>query len=116
MNPHRFVSLLLLIPVCIATLCATALADDWKPIEPEQLASKTPTVDKDADAEGLFWEVRVSDSDDGYRYTRTLWHYIRIKIFTDRGVESQSKVDLYMFPSVRISDIAARTIKSDGKI
>jgi hypothetical protein len=113
---HRLVRPLLFTPLCIAALCAAALADDWKPVETEQLSSKTPSVEKDADAEGLFWEVRVSDSDDGYRYTRTLWHYIRIKIFTDRGVESQSKVDLYMLPSVRISDIAARTIKPDGKI
>ncbi len=28
---------------------------DWKPIDPAELALKTPTVEKDADAEALFW-------------------------------------------------------------
>ncbi|HWX39669.1 MAG TPA: DUF3857 domain-containing protein [Blastocatellia bacterium] len=116
MNPHRLVRLLLFTPMCIAALCAAALADDWKPIEPEQLSSKTPAVEKDADAEALFWEVRVMDEYTGNEPRTVLSHYIRIKIFTDRGRESESKIDILYRRSTRISDIAARTIKPDGTI
>ena len=45
-----------------------------------------------------------------------LRHYIRIKIFTDRGREAQSKIDIPYLKDQEISDIAARTIKSDGTI
>jgi hypothetical protein len=38
-----------------------AVALEWKPVEPADLASKTPRVEKDADAEALFWEVWVMD-------------------------------------------------------
>jgi transglutaminase-like putative cysteine protease len=90
---------------------------DWKPIEPAQLSMTAPAVEKDADAEALFWEVRVDyDADEGM----TLNHYVRIKIFNDRGREAQSKIDI-LAPKVRgletvIKDVAARTIKPDGSI
>src|SRR5215469_3658997 len=116
MSAQRFLSVLLLAPLCLVAMSAAAMADDWKPIEPEQLASKTPAVDKDADAEAIFWEVRVMDEYDGTIPRTVLWHYIRIKIFTDRGKESQSKIDINYLRSTRISDIAARTIKPDGTI
>ena len=90
---------------------------DWKPLDPSHLALAAPVVEKDADAEALFWEVRVDyDADAGM----TLNHYVRIKIFNDRGRESQSKIDI-LAPKVRgfqtdIKDIAARTVKPDGSI
>jgi hypothetical protein len=46
----------------------------------------------------------------------SLKHYIRIKVFTERGKESQSRVDLPFLGSARIKDIAARVIKPDGSI
>src|SRR5215510_1015364 len=107
--------------VCLLTLVAptttTAAGDDWKPIDPAELALKTPTVEKDADAEGLFWEVRIDDNPDGNLIFN---HYLRVKVFTDRGRESQSKIDLpfgnLFGGQVKIQDIAARTIKPDGSI
>lgn len=108
--------LLLLVAVCFA-LCAfvQALAggDDWHPIDPAHLAAKVPVVEKDADAEALFWEVRVDDS---RPEELVLKNYIRIKVFTERGKESQSKVDLPYLGSTRVRDIAARVIKPDGTI
>lgn len=94
-----------------------AFGDDWKPIEPAQLALKSATVEKDADAEALFWEVRIDDNPEGDLIFN---HYIRVKVFTDRGRESQSKIDL-PFGNIyggqtKIKDIAARTIKPDGSI
>ena len=94
-----------------------AFGDDWKPIEPAALALKNATVEKDADAEALFWEVRIDDSPDGDLIFN---HYIRVKVFTERGRESQSKIDIpygkLYGGEVQIKDIAARTIKSDGSI
>src|SRR5215210_4809394 len=94
-----------------------AAGDDWKPIDPTQLALKSSTVEKDADAEGLFWEVRIDDNPEG---DLIFTHYLRVKVFTERGRESQSKIDLpfgKLFGSnIKIKDIAARTIKPDGTI
>ena len=87
--------------------------DEWRAIDPAELALKAPTVEKDADAEALFWEVRLDDSQPE---EFSLKHYLRIKIFTERGKESQSKVDLPYLGSTRIKDIAARVIKPDGSI
>jgi hypothetical protein len=91
--------------------------DDWKAVDPGELALKAPTVEKDADAEALFWEVRIDDNPEGDLIFN---HYIRIKVFTERGRESQSKIDIEFgnlgSGEVKIRDIAARTVKADGTI
>ena len=109
--------------LCLALLCLTAvanqqpaLASDWKPVDPAELALKAPKVEKDADAEALFWEVRVADEVDAGTPRTVLNHYVRIKIFTERGRETQSKIDIPFLSSWSIKDIAARTIKPDGSI
>ncbi len=109
---------LLLALICFFFLSASALAvgDDWRPIDPADLALKTPVVEKDADAEALFWEVRVADEIQTGSARKVLNHYIRIKIFTERGRESQSRIDIPYLGGVSIKDIAARTIKPDGSI
>jgi hypothetical protein len=48
-------------------------------------------------------------------------HYLRVKVFTERGRESQSKIDIFYGQinsrnNIKISDIAGRTIKPDGSI
>jgi hypothetical protein len=100
----------------VCALSAHAAYDDWKPIDPAELALKGPTVEKDADAEALFWEVRIDDDPNGDLIFN---HYIRIKVFTDRGREAQSKIDIQFGNfggETKIKDIAARTIKGDGTI
>jgi hypothetical protein len=87
--------------------------NDWKPIEPAELALKAGIVDKDADAEALFWEVKVDDGDPG---ELVFSHYLRIKIFNERGKDGQSKVDIPFFNGTRIRDLAARTVKADGTV
>jgi Domain of Unknown Function with PDB structure (DUF3857) len=93
--------------------CRPAAAEDWRPINPEDLASKTAVVEKDADAEALFWEVRL---DDAQTEKTVLRHYLRMKIFTARGAESQTRIDLPYFNGVRIADIQARTTRADGSV
>ena len=103
--------------VLVAPVPVAAAGDDWKPIDPGELALKNPLVEKDADAEALFWEVKIDDNPDGDLIFN---HYLRVKVFTDRGRESQSKIDLpygnLYGGQVKIQDIAARTIKADGSI
>lgn len=109
--------------LCLAVLCTSALTpgpalagNDWKPIDPAELGLKAPKVEKDTDAEALFWEVRVEDEVEGDTPRTVLKHYVRIKIFTERGRETQSKVDIPFLSNWSIRDIAARTIKPDGSI
>ena len=103
--------------LAVSAAPALAVSDDWKPIDPAHLALKSATVEKEADAEAIFWEVRIDDNPDGDLIFN---HYIRVKVFTDRGRESQSKVDLIygkIFRNeIKVNDIAARTIKPDGSI
>jgi hypothetical protein len=78
-------------PFSIVVLCllagaaAPVLAEDWKPVDPAHLSMKAPTVEKDADAEVIFWEVRVSDERDGDDIHTVERHYLRIKVFTERA-------------------------------
>jgi transglutaminase-like putative cysteine protease len=103
--------------VCLAPISALPAFEDLKPVDPAELSLKSSTVEKEADAEGLFWEVRIDDHPDG---DLIFSHYIRVKVFTDRGRESQSRIDLEygkMYGTeTKIQDIAARTIKPDGSI
>ncbi len=84
---------------------------NWRDISPAELAMKTPQVEPDADAEAIFWEVRVDDSADN---ELALKNYVRVKIFTERGREKYSKFDIPFTRGVKIKDIAARVIKADG--
>jgi hypothetical protein len=98
-------------------LAGVAGAVNWKPVDPAELALKEPKIDPTADAEALFWEVWVTDQLQGGSLPQTVFtHYVRVKIFTERGIESQSTVDLSSVARVRISDLKGRTIKSDGSI
>jgi len=96
------------------TISQLALAgDEWRAVDPAELALKTSIVEKDADAEALFWEVRVDDGEVG---ELIFSNYIRVKVFTERGKQSQSQIDLQFSGGNRIKDISARTIKPDGTI
>lgn len=100
---------------CLLFVCSQATFagdNDWREISPAELAMKTPKVESDADAEVIFWEVRVDDSD----VDKVMNHYIRVKIFTERGREKYSKVDIQNFKGVKIKNIRARIIKPDGSI
>jgi hypothetical protein len=104
-----FVSCLLL--VCLQT--AFAGDEPWREVTPAELQSKTPKVETDADAEAIFWEVRIDDSASD---ELSMKHYVRVKIFTERGREKYSKFDIPFTKGIKIKDIAARVIKADGTI
>lgn len=93
----------------------TALAGDnnWREVTPAEIQMKKPMVEPDADAEAIFWEVRV---DDGSTTDLIMKHYIRVKIFTERGREKYSKIDIPYIKGMKIKDIMARVVKADGSI
>ncbi|HEX8921984.1 MAG TPA: hypothetical protein VF766_10935, partial [Pyrinomonadaceae bacterium] len=65
-----------LVVLCLVIAAAfPVLAADWKPIDPADLALKAPVVEKDADAEAIFWEVRVADEVEGGTPRTVLNHY-----------------------------------------
>ena len=107
--------LVILASVCLMLIffLPAQAGDEWRPITPEELAMKAPSVEPDADAEALFWEVRIDDSGSE---DLSMQHYVRVKIFTDRGREKYSKFDIPFTKSLKIKDIAARVIKADGSI
>src|SRR2546429_4990112 len=81
--PGLFLSFPALVGFGILLTPAARAGDDWRPVTPEDLAMKTPVVEKGADAEAIFWEIKIDDDQQGLILT----HYVRIKIFTDRGKE-----------------------------
>jgi uncharacterized protein DUF3857 len=119
MRPPKTLLLLLLIttlvlgPIGTTFTKVNAAGEDWRPIESTDLALKAPVVEPNADSEAIFWDIRV---DDGGQNDLVLSHYVRIKIFTDRGREKHSKIEIPYIGGVKIKDIAARTIKPDGTI
>ena len=85
----------------------------WRTVTPEEIQMKTPKVEADADAEAIFWEVWLDDKKDSSLFYD---HYIRVKIFTERGQEKFSKFDIPFVKGLKIENIAARVIKADGTI
>lgn len=99
---------------CVLFLTAAAAVaqdKDWRPVTPADLSAKTPVVEPDADAEAIFWEVRVDDS---AADSLSLKHYVRVKIFTERGRDDFSKHDVLFTKGTRVKDVEARVTKPDG--
>src|ERR1044072_2552090 len=88
---RRLVLFLVIVALLIAPIGAMqpsfAAGEEWRPIEPADLALKAAVVEPNADAEAIFWDIRV---DDGGENDLVLSHYVRIKIFNERGREKYS--------------------------
>lgn len=106
----RFVLSVTIAFLCIGTV--PAQDKDWRPVTQAELAMTAPSVEPDADVEAIFWEVRIDDS--GNDLSRK--HYVRVKIFTERGREKYSKFDIPFTRYTKIKDLKARVIKADGSI
>ena len=104
-----------LLTFAIIFTASSLFAVDWKPISDAELLLKSPIVDKDADAEAIFWEVKVFDEFKGQDFQTSQMHYIRIKVFNERGRE-RAKVEVVYTDRQNISGIAGRTIKPDGTV
>ena len=121
MNPQllRLLSFPLLLVLIIASTLpnwsrvSAGGGEEWRPVDPADLALKTSVVEPNADAEAIFWDIRIDDGGDN---DLVLNHYVRIKIFTERGRDQYSKIDIPYVDGIKIKDVAARTIKTDGTI
>jgi Domain of Unknown Function with PDB structure (DUF3857)/Transglutaminase-like superfamily len=110
---------------CVAiAMCATlafaaegiAAGADWPPIAPADLALAKPRIDANADAEVLLWDVRVTDSDEREQLQTIQQHHLRIKIFTERGRETYSKVEIPYVKNARVRDVEGRTVSPTGAV
>ena len=108
----RQIALISLFCIVLASSQVVLAGDEWRPITPAELQMKTGQVESDADAEAMFWEVRIDDSTENL----VMKHYIRVKIFNERGREKYSKVDIPYLKGVKIKNIIARVIKPNGSI
>ena len=114
----RFVFFTLLVALVITSTIprpASALAggEEWRAVDAADIALKAPIVEANADSEAIFWDIRI---DDGGANDLVLSHYVRIKIFNERGRDKHSKMEIPYINGVKIKDVAARTIKPDGSI
>ena len=101
-----------LLLVC-AFFTAVSLGQDktWRPVSQQELGLKAAVAEPDADAEAIFWDVWIDDSDsDGF----SMRHYVRVKVFTERGREKYSKFDIPYIRGLKIKDLAARVVRADG--
>lgn len=88
-------------------------AVDWLKINKAELAETTPKIDPETGAEILIRDVVLDyTSIEGTEET----HYIRAKIFSERGIKYFSLVKIASKSDQKISGIYARTIKPDGTI
>lgn len=111
--PRKYFTLLSLFSlIFVYSQITFAGNNDWREVTPAEIQRKTPKVEADADAEAIFWEVRVDDSTENL----VMKHYIRVKVFNERGREKYSKIDIPYVKGTKIKDIMARVIKSDGSI
>ena len=111
----------------LATFALGAHAAEWPNIDKTELAETTPKIDPSASAEILARETTMdhftyaqqdrsggvitygpSGAEDRY--------YVRVKIFTEKGVQRFSPLILAYDASATIQGFAARTIKPDGTI
>jgi len=102
---YLFFALLFLVPSTIAQ------EKGWRPVAAADLQAKEAVVEKGADAEAIFWEVRVDDSDPG---ELALNHYVRIKIFTDKGRDDFARHDVAFAKGRKIKNLEARGTMPDG--
>ncbi|MCO6510873.1 MAG: DUF3857 and transglutaminase domain-containing protein [Aridibacter famidurans] len=112
-NQHspRFVLVACLLVIVFAFPNVFA-AEDWRPVTPEELSMTKGKVEADADAEAIFWEITVDDASADL----VMRHYVRVKIFNERGRDKFSKVDIPYIKGIKIKEIEARVIKPDGTI
>jgi hypothetical protein len=90
----------------------------WLPITDAQRNMKSASVEKDAGAEILIWRVHVVDELLGNNadLQRVFYHYVRLKVFNEKGKEDTSTIDLTYREPGGILDVSGRTIKPDGTV
>jgi hypothetical protein len=108
-----FLSVFSCCPVFAQTMSVNT---SWLPITDAEMAMKKPLVDKNAGVEAIFWHVHVVDEVSNTELRRALYHYVRLKVFSEEGKTKAATIDIPYFGKSSILYIAGRTIKADGSI
>jgi len=90
---------------------ATAAAK-WDPISPEDLAAKDSATNPGTDVEILDSRVEFSCSETTVR----IHHTLRVKIYTQKGVNDRGALDVEWGENEYVTDLVARVVKPDGRI
>ena len=115
-RPIVFSLSLIAVSLWFAVGTRVVAGDDWLPVPPADLALKDNPASPGADAMILYRRSHVDarraaidgDFDE---------EYVRIKIFTQKGVESEANPAIRFFKGDSdIRDIRARTIRPDGSV
>ncbi|MBP6002170.1 MAG: DUF3857 domain-containing protein [Pyrinomonadaceae bacterium] len=111
---HRvYFNLIFFAITLLASVGVPAQDGDWRPVTNPELQMKVGKIDPAADAEIIFWDMKIDDSS---RYEIVNEYYVRVKVFTDRGVQQFSTIDLAFSGSSVVKDVQARVINPDGTI
>ncbi|HEX3746762.1 MAG TPA: DUF3857 domain-containing protein [Bryobacteraceae bacterium] len=109
-----------LLAAFLLAACSVSAQDSsngfWEPITDADRQLHAPLVDKDAGVEAIFWKVHVEDEYRGQDPRRLLKHYVRLKIFDEKGKETAATIDIETPNHTNIFSVSARTIKADGTI
>jgi hypothetical protein len=93
-----------------------AINTAWLPITDAERQMSQPVVDKNAGAEVLQWRVHVVDEATSDGVDRSLYHYVRLKIFNQQGVDKAATIDIPYSARTAILYVTGRTVKADGSI
>ena len=105
-----FLATAMAIPL-ISGIALGAESREFREVDPSLLLLKTPKLDPRAEAEAVFWEVRMTEGS-----TLRSEHYLRLKIFTENGRNQHSSIEIPSNSNEKISRIMGRTVKPDGTI
>ena len=101
--------------VALACFGDTPIDIAWLPVTDAERNLKAPVVEKDAGVEASFWNVHVLDEImGGQDIRRTFYHYVRLKVFDEKGKEKASTIDIPFSDKTSILYVKGRTIKADG--
>ncbi len=114
----RSLLLLLLAALPAAAQSRAAIDSTWLPVTDAERSLASPVVEKNAGVEALFWTIHVQDemSGDGRGYERVLNHYVRLKVFDEKGKEKAATLDIPFEEKINILNLAARSVKPDGTV
>jgi len=104
-------AVLVAVLILSARVLPVSATDTWLPVSPADLALKDNPKQPGADAMILYREVNVDAKNS------TVNNYMRIKIFTAKGVSDQADIEIpYDKTQEAIQSIRARTIRPDGTV
>jgi hypothetical protein len=113
-NLSKIAFILAVVPCALAQRLGVDTA--WLPVTDAELKMTTPIVDPNAGVEALFWRVHVVDELLGGDLERTMYQYVRLKVFSQEGKEKIATINIRYAGSTVITAVTGRTIKPDGSV